>query len=80
MANVDLVILVDEKRRAELDKVAKALEDNGLHVQEKLPRFRTIIGSSDSLLMDKFKSVEGVEMVRTQCGFQLPPMDEKIPQ
>jgi len=80
MANVDLVIMVDEKRRAELDQVAKTLEDNGLHIQQKLPRFRTITGTGDSALMEKFRSIEGVEMVRPQDKFQLPPMDEKIPQ
>jgi hypothetical protein len=30
--------------------------------------------------METLKSVEGVEMVRPQQKFQLPPMDEKIPQ
>ena len=80
MADVDLVIMVDEKRRSEMDQLAKILEDKGCHIQQKLPRFRTIVCTGDSSLMEKLKSVEGVEMVRPQQKFQLPPMDEKIPQ
>jgi len=80
MADVELVIMVEEKLRTELDQIAKTLEDKGLHVEEKLPRFRTIIGRGDKSLVEELKSVKGVEMVRPQHQFQLPPMDEKIPQ
>lgn len=80
MADVDLVVMVDEKRGAEIDQLAKTLEDKGCHIQQKLPRFRTIVCTGDSSLMKTLKSVEGVEMVRLQQKFQLPPMDEKIPQ
>jgi hypothetical protein len=80
MADVDLVIMVEEKRRAELDQLAKSLESQGLHVQQKLPRFRSIIGTADSSTMEKLKSIDGIETVRPQGKFQLPPMDEKIPQ
>jgi hypothetical protein len=77
---LDLVIMVKEKHRAELDQLAKSLESHGLHVQQMLPRFRSIIGTADSSAVEKLKSVDGVEMVRPQDKYQLPPMDEKIPQ
>ena len=80
MPNVDVIVMVDKERRADLDQVAKSLEEKGLHVHEKMPRFRTITGTSDSSQLDELKTVEGVEVVRTQQNFQLPPMDEKIPQ
>lgn len=80
MAIVDYLVMVDKERRGELDKLAESLEAQGLQVQQKLPRFRTILGSGDSSLAEQLKSVQGVETVRQQGSFQLPPMDEKIPQ
>jgi hypothetical protein len=80
MTTLDLVILVDEQRRASLDQVAKVLEAKGCHIQKTLPRFRTILCAGDSSLVEGLKSVEGVEAVRPQKNYQLPPMDEKIPQ
>ena len=80
MANMDFLVMVEKDRRAEIDQLAESLAARGLQVQQKLPRFRTIIGTGDSSLMERLKSVDGVETVRPQGTFQLPPMDEKIPQ
>ncbi|GJD47970.1 hypothetical protein OPKNFCMD_0683 [Methylobacterium crusticola] len=80
MADIGMVIMVDKDRRADIDQVAKSLQAKGLQIQETIPRFRTILGTSDSSLAQSFKSVEGVETVRPQATFQLPEMDEKIPQ
>jgi hypothetical protein len=80
MADVDVVILVDEKRRGAIDEVAADLAKRGVTIKEKLPRFRTILGSGDSSRLHELNSVSGVEMVRPERKFQLPPMDEKIPQ
>ena len=80
MAKVDVVVLVDKKLRSSLDEVARALEGKGLTIQDKIPRFRTIIGIGDSSQIEQLKSVDGVEMVRPQHRFQLPPVDEKVPQ
>lgn len=80
MAEIDMVVMVDKDRRSDLDQVAKSLEAQGFHVQQKLSRFRTIVGTGESSLMNQLQSVEGVESVRQQGTFQLPPIDEKIPQ
>jgi hypothetical protein len=80
MTEIDLLVMVDKNRRADLDEVAKSLEAQGFRVQQKISRFRTILGTGESSLVDKLQSVEGVESVRPQGTFQLPPMDEKIPQ
>jgi hypothetical protein len=71
---------VDKTRRSSIDQIAKALEDKGVKVKDKLPRFGTILGSGDSSQIEELKSIEGVELVRPQHKFQLPPMDEKTPQ
>lgn len=80
MAEIDMLVMVDKDRRADLDQVAKSLEAQGFHVQQKLSRFRTIVGSGESSLLNQLQSVDGVESVRPQGTFQLPPMDEKVPQ
>jgi len=49
-------------------------------VEQKLPRFRTIIGSGDPSLVNRLKEMEGVQTVRPQHSVQLPPMDDEVPQ
>jgi hypothetical protein len=77
---MDLLVTVDKDRRDDLDQVAKSLEAQGFHVQQKLSRFRSIVGRGESSLLNQLQSVEGVESVRPQGTYQLPPMDEKIAQ
>ena len=80
MANVKMKILVEEASRSDIDRIEAALREKGLQVRESIPEFRTILGSGDSELMPELKSVQGVEGVRQEGTFQLPPMDEKVPQ
>lgn len=78
MAKMDFVVTVDPQRQ--LDQLAKSLEDKGLQILKKFPRSGTIIGTGDSSLSDALKSVDGVEAVREERQFRLPPMDDKVPQ
>jgi hypothetical protein len=80
MAQIDMLVTVGKDRHGDLDQVAKSLEAQGFTVQQKLSRFGTIVGTGESSEMTKLQSVEGVESVRPQATYQLPPMDEKIPQ
>jgi hypothetical protein len=80
MSKVDVVVLIEESRRSSIDQIASSLEEKGLTIKDKLPRFRTILGSGDSSRIDEMIAVDGVEAVRPEKKFQLPPMDEKIPQ
>jgi hypothetical protein len=80
MADLDVMVMVDELRRSRLGELAKSLEAKGLRVTETLPRFRTILGRVDSARVAGLSAVEGVEAVRPQRKFQLPPMREDVPQ
>jgi hypothetical protein len=80
MGDVGIVVMVEENKRENLDQIAKTLEEKGMHVEKKLPRFRTIVGSGEGSLLEQLKSTDGVETVRQEGRFQLPPMSEKIPQ
>jgi hypothetical protein len=80
VTNVKLKILVDEASRADIPRIEAALKEKGLEIRASIPEFRTILGTGDSALVQQFRSVQGVEGVRPEGGFQLPPMDEKVPQ
>jgi hypothetical protein len=80
MPDVGIVVMVEEGKREDLDQVAKTLESKGMRIEKKLPRFRTIVGTGDSSLLENLKSTEGVETVRPEGMYQLPPMNEKIAQ
>ena len=58
---VGIVVMVEEGKREHLDQVAKALEEKGMRVETKLHRFRTIVGSADSALLEKLKSTEALK-------------------
>lgn len=79
MADAGMVTMVERDKRAAIAEVAKSLAEKGLHIQETIPRFRTIVGTSDAALVGAFKSVDGVETVRPQATSQFPEMDEKVP-
>ena len=80
MANVNLKIMVEEGRRGDIDQIEAALKEKGFEVRASIPEFRTIIGSGDSAILDQFQSIEGVQTVRPEGRYQLPPMDDGIPQ
>jgi hypothetical protein len=80
MSDVGIVVTVEESQRADLDGLAKTLEAKGLRVEKKLPRFRTIVGTGDSALIEELKSIPGVEAIRPEEKYQLPPMSDEIPQ
>ena len=80
MADIGILVMVAEDCRAQIDEIADRLEGAGLRVADKLPRFRSIVGSGDPSLIETLKSVDGVELVREERGYQLPPMDPDVPQ
>lgn len=80
MADTQFSILVEEGRRGDIDQLAKTLAEKGLQVESVIKRFRQIRGSGDASLEAELKAVDGIEVVRRSDKFQLPPVDEKVPQ
>jgi hypothetical protein len=80
MADAEFSILVEEKRRGEMAQLAKTLAEKGLRVDSVIERFRQIRGSGDAALEAELKAIDGIEVVRRSDKYQLPPVDEKIPQ
>jgi hypothetical protein len=80
MADAEFSILVEEKRRGDMAQLAKTLTEKGLRIDSVIERFRQIRGSGDPALEAELKAIDGIEVVRRSDKYQLPPVDEKIPQ
>jgi len=79
MAQVSVLIGVDDKK-ASLPDVAAELTKRGLRITRSMPNIGIISGDADSQQLEGFSQVHGVNSVRTEGRFQLPPVREDIPQ
>ncbi len=79
MGTREIIVMVAEDSRGDLDAVAEALRGKGLAVTSVIPRFRTIVGTGDEASLDAYRSVEGVERARVGETFHKPPPHEDVP-
>ncbi len=80
MTDIGMMIMVDDDSQPHFDQVAKGVEKAGVRIRERLPHLGTIIGVGDSSTMAAVSSIDGVQLVRPEKAFQLPPMSDAIPQ
>ena len=80
MPDVSYSVLVKEEHRDNLEQIAKSLEAKGMKVEKTIPRMRYIRGTAQVEDEEGLRSIEGVETLRREHTYQLPPMDEKTPQ
>jgi hypothetical protein len=80
MADLNLVILVDRDKRKQIDAVAENLSKAGLQVDRKMSLTGVISGKAPAEKLESLRKVEGVAELREESVYELPPMDEKIPQ
>jgi hypothetical protein len=74
------VVTLSEEAVPSIEKVVRDVEAKGFHVEQTIPEVGAIFGASTSAVAESLKDVHGVESVRSERRFQLPPMDEAIPQ
>jgi hypothetical protein len=72
------VVTLSEEAVPSIEKVVR--EAKGFQVEQTIPEVGAIFGASTSAGAESLKDVHGVESVRSERRFQLPPMDEAIPQ
>lgn len=77
-SSVNFLVQVEEG--ADIARVAEALREVGLQVEQELPIAGVIGGSGSPDLLSTLSEVEGVEFAREEGGVQLPPMSEEVPQ
>ena len=80
VAQVGMTIVLEEAAESRMDDVARSVEQAGVRVEEKLPHLGAIIGVGDASKIGDVSSISGVEHVRQEARFELPPMDESVPQ
>lgn len=80
MAQVGMTIMLRQSAESRMDDVVQSIEEAGVQVRERLPHLGTVIGVGDDSKIQNVRSIAGVELVRPEARFDLPPMDESIPQ
>jgi hypothetical protein len=72
------LVEVSDSRRVEA--VTADLKEIGVHVQRIMPRLGMIDAHGPAAAFQAIRKVPGVNGVREDGYFQLPPFDERIPQ
>ena len=80
MAQIGLTIMLEDGAQARMDEIVRQIEQSGVQVKQMLPHLGTVIGVGDDSKIPELEAVAGVEMVRPEAKFTLPPMDEDVPQ
>lgn len=80
MSGSNFVVTLSEGALSTMEDVVRDVEARGFHVQQTIPEVGAIFGAGTTDVAESLKDVHGVESVRAERRFQLPPMDEAIPQ
>lgn len=80
MSKTSVLVRLEKADRGRIDMIAAELQGEGLEVTEKMSTTGIIAGTVDELAIDRLRRVGGVAQVRPEGRFQLPPVDENIPQ
>ncbi|MGY1610222.1 MULTISPECIES: hypothetical protein [unclassified Geodermatophilus] len=71
-------VTVDDGHLADLDSVARALRDSGMHVDRVLGTLGLITGEAPVAARPALLAVPGVTSVDEQLRVQLPPPDAPV--
>jgi hypothetical protein len=80
MRKTNVLVRLQKADKSRIDSVAAELEEQGLEISQKLATTGIIAGAVEESGLDRLRRVNGVAQVRQEGRFQLPPMDEDIPQ
>ena len=80
MSKTSVLVRLEKADRARIDSIAAELQGEGLEVTQKMSTTGIIAGTVDEGSVERLRRVGGVAQVRPEGRFQLPPMDEDIPQ
>ncbi|HEY9057893.1 MAG TPA: hypothetical protein VIN77_12150 [Aurantimonas sp.] len=80
MSGMKLTVTVDAQHVSVTDQIAETLSQRGFKVERVSRRGGAIFGSAEASVAQQLRSVEGVQDVRPERGYQLPPMTDLVPQ
>ncbi|WP_324750762.1 hypothetical protein SH591_04855 [Sphingomonas sp. LY54] len=72
--------LVRIARDHDVHEVANELRGAGLEIERELPGVGVVGGHGDPAIEESLRSFPGVAEVRQEGTFQLPPMNDDVPQ
>ena len=80
MSDVNLIIMIDTAKKAQIDVIADKLSKTGLIVDKKMATIGMISGRTSEENIDEIRNIEGVANVREEKTISLPPMEDDTPQ
>jgi hypothetical protein len=78
MAEIDVIVSVDEGRLHEFPKIVKAMRGAGLKVGEEMAAVGVVAGSVESDALPKLRQVDGVAQVERSRSYNLAPPDSDV--
>jgi hypothetical protein len=73
MAEIDVIVSVDEGRLHDFAKIVKAMRAAGLKVDEEMAAVGVVAGSVESKALPKLRQVKGVAQVEQSRSYNLAP-------
>jgi hypothetical protein len=73
MAEIDVIVSVDESRLNEFSKIGKAMRSAGLKIGEELEAVGVVAGSVEPNALPKLRQVDGVAQVEQSRSYNLAP-------
>ena len=80
MPEIEIAVTVDDEHLPETQTIGDQLRALGVHHVKVMPEIGTIFGSLDAQLLPRVKEIAGVQDVREEHGFSLPPLRGDVPQ
>ncbi len=80
MAEMSVILSLESSEKEALERTRSDLEQTGLVVDEVMPLVKTITGRIDDQDFERLRAVDNIKDVREEQSFQLPPMDDRVPQ
>ena len=73
MAEIDVIVSVEEDRLNDFSKIVKAMRGAGLKVEEEMAAVGVVAGSVESRALPKLWQVDGVAQVEQSRSYDLAP-------
>jgi hypothetical protein len=78
MRRRDVTVTVADSHVAQIQDVARRLEQSGMQVGQILTTLGIITGSVDESQISTLEAIDGVAAIERQKDFQLPPPDADV--
>ena len=78
MADIDVIVSVDESRLSEFPKIVQAMRGAGLKVEEEMAAVGVVAGSVESDALPKLRQVDGVAQVERSRSYNVAPPDSDV--